>query len=202
MKLLMTGTKGFARDLLGGFRYDNYIREVTLFDNVSTDVGDILFGEYKILKSEEELLNYFKNTSPFFIAAVASPRKRQEVATYLKSLGGHNFTYISSKCLISRHADISEDGVIIQLDCEISSGVTLHRGVFLNVRVLVGHDVEIGEYTTISPSVNLLGNVKIGKNCVIATGVTVMPNVTIGNNVKIGMNMLIKENVEDNSIIM
>ncbi len=200
MKITLIGTSGLAKDLIDIFRYENYIREITVFDNVNKSSEEVLFlDRFKIIQNDDELKKHFETVSPYFVIAIASPSKRKEVASYLKSIGGINFSYFCSQSLISQYSQLSENGVIIQMSCQISSDVTLEEGVFINVRCLLGHDVKIGKYTTLSPDVKILGNVRIGENCVIATGVTIMPNVKIGNNVKIGMNKLINEDVPDNT---
>lgn len=199
MKIALIGASGLAKDLIGVFRYENSIRDVVLFDNISNTDEKLFLNEFKIIRTNEELKQYFKTVSPYFITAIASPKKRKEMTTLIKSLGGINISFFCSQSLISRHSELSEDGVIIQMSCQISSEVILGEGVFINVRCMLGHDVKIGKYTTLSPDVKVLGNAVIGENCVIATGVTIMPNVKIGNNVKIGMNKLVTEDIPDNT---
>lgn len=199
MIITLIGTAGLAKDLIGIFSYENYIREIVLFDNVNEQKETMLYDQYKIITDLEDLKKHFNSVSPFYIIAIASPKKRKYVSEILKDIGGVNMSYFCSKSLISRHSTISEKGVIIQMHSQISSDVFLDEGVFINVRCMLGHDVKIGKYTTLSPDVKILGNVSIGENCVIATGVTIMPNVKIGNNVKIGMNKLIETDILDNT---
>jgi sugar O-acyltransferase (sialic acid O-acetyltransferase NeuD family) len=202
MIITLIGTSGLAKDLIGIFGYENYIREIVLFDNVNEHNDSTLYGKYKIITKLEDLKEHFISVSPFYIIAIASPKKRKFVSEMLINAGGINISYFCSKSLISRHTAISEKGVIIQMHSQISSDVVIDEGVFINVRCMLGHDVKIGEYTTLSPDVKILGNVTIGKNCVIATGVTIMPNVKIGNNVKIGMNKLVESDILDNTRLL
>lgn len=199
MKITLVGTSGLAKDLLGIFGYENYIREVVLFDNVTNSDEAVLYNKYRIIRKNSDLKTHFATVSPFFMIAIASPKKRKLVAEQLRNFGGFNVSFFCSKSLISQHTDISEEGVIIQMNCQISSEVVLEEGVFINVRCMLGHDVRIGKYTTLSPDVKILGNVSIGENCVIATGSTIMPNIKIGNNVKVGMNKLVTEDIPDNT---
>lgn len=202
MKITLVGASGLAKDMIDIFRYENYIREITIFDNVTDTTDELFLDRFQLIKSDEALKTHFKDVSPFFVVAVGSPRKRKEIAQYLKTLGGINFSYFCSQSLISQYTKLSEEGVIVQMSCQISSDVVIEDGVFLNVRCMIGHDVKIGKYTTLSPDVKLLGNAVIGENCVLATGVTVMPNVKIGNNVKIGMNKLVTEDVPDGTMLI
>lgn len=199
MKILLIGKSGLAKDLISSFGIENYIRKITLFDDVSAVESPKLFDFFSIITSMDDARLYFKNESSFFISAIGSPRKRKAITLQMEEIGGKNFSYFCSKSLISQHSSVSERGVIIQINCQISSGVTIEDGVFINVGCLIGHDSIIGKWTTLSPRVTILGNVTIGENCVLATGVTVMPNVIIGNNVKIGMNKLVTENIPDDT---
>lgn len=199
MKFLMAGAKGQAKDLLGGFLYENYISEITLFDDYSKDAGSNLYNKYLIINNLNDAEKYFNEVSPYFIAAVASPPKRRIVVDKLKQIGGTNISYIGSENCISRHAQISDEGVIIQMSCEISSGVKIDRGVLLNVKDTIAHEVTIGEYTTLAPDVLVMGGASIGCNCIISTGVTILPNVRIGNNVKIWMNTVVDRDLPDNT---
>jgi sugar O-acyltransferase (sialic acid O-acetyltransferase NeuD family) len=203
MNLLIVGTSGLMKDLIGVVRHhENYIRKITLFDNVSEKTSEVIYNQFDVISDFRHLNEYFQKKSRFFIIAIGSPRKRKSIMEQLEILGGTSFSYFCSQSFISEFATISERGVIIQIGCQISSDVVIEDGVFINVGCLVGHDSKIGKFTTLSPRVTVLGNVTIGENCVIATGVTIMPNVIIGNNVKIGMNKLINENVPDNSILL
>lgn len=199
MKFLMAGAKGQAKDLLGGFQYENHIAGITLFDDYSKDLGDSLYGKYPIINNLDSAEAYFREISPFFIAAIASPPKRKSVVDKLKKIGGTNFSFIGSESCVSRYTEISEEGVIIQMRCEISSGVRINRGVLLNVKNIIGHDVSIGEYTTLAPDVLVLGGASIGANCIISTGVTIMPGIKIGNNVKVWMNKVVDIDLPDNT---
>jgi len=170
-----------------------------LFDNITEANEEILSNQYQIIRTKEDLKKHFETVSPFFIVAIASPAKRKKMAAEIRALGGINISYFCFNTIIGQSVDLSEQGVIVQLNCHVSSESVLEEGVFLNVRCLLGHGVKIGKYTTLSPDVKVLGNVSIGENCVIATGVTIMPNVKVGNNVKIGMNKLITSDIPDNT---
>lgn len=199
MNVTLIGASGLAKDLIAVFGYDNYIRDIALFDNITDSKETLLYNKHKIIRKDSDLKEHFKTVSPFYIIAIASPKKRKFIAEKLKDYGGINVSYFSSKSIISEHSEISEKGVIIQINSQISSEVVLEEGVFINVRCLLGHDVKVGKYTTLSPDVKILGNVSIGENCVIATGVTIMPNVKIGNNVHVGMNKLVTEDIPNDT---
>ena len=190
MDILIAGSKGQAKDLVSGFFWDNHVKDVVFYDDVSDSNEGLLFGQFKVLQSLDEAKNYFLN-KPNFIVAVASPQKRKLITEKLSQAGGQNIRFLSPKALIQNTNKISNEGVMIQIDCIISSNVQIEKGVLINAKCIVLSDVHIDEYTSIAPNVLIKEGVKIGKNCIISTGVTVLSHVKIGDNVKIWKNKVI-----------
>lgn len=199
MKLLMAGSRGQAKDLIGAFRYETYLDEVTLFDDVGDEDRKMLFDDFSILHTKQEAQQYFKNVSPYFIVAIASPQKRKEVFEKLTALGGRPFTYIASNSTVSEFSEISEKGVLVQMDCEIGQEVLLEEGVLINIQSSIGDGVRIGPFTTIAPDVVVMPGASIGTNCIISTGVTIAAGVTIGNNVKVWMGRTVDRDLPNNT---
>ena len=196
--MLVIGTKGLAKDLIGAFKYETYIPELYFFDNVDPDTPEFLYNKFKVYKTFDEIEKHFKKNSKKFIAAIGSPKKRYQICNTIKEHGGEMTSFVSAKALISNYSEVKK-GVIVQLFCSVSSDVFLDEGCFINVGSILGHDVAIGKYTTISPAVKILGNARIGDFCVIGTNSVIMPNVTIGNNVKIGVGKIIENDIPDNT---
>lgn len=190
MDILIAGSKGQAKDLVSGFFWDNHVKEVVFFDDVSDSNEDLLLGQFKVIQSIDEAKKRFVS-KPNFIVAVASPQKRRLITAKLTHVGGQNVRFLSPKALIQNTDKISNEGVMIQIDCIISSNVKIEKGVLINAKCIVLSDVYIDEYTSIAPNVLIKEEVKIGKNCIISTGVTILNNVTIGDNVKIWKNKVI-----------
>lgn len=198
MDILIAGSKGQAKDLASGFSLDNHVKEIVFYDDVSNTKEEYFFGQFKLIKSLDVAKQHFK-CKPNFIVAVASPQKRRLITERLSNVGGRNIRFLSPKSLIQSTNKISNEGVLIQIDCIISSGVQIEKGVLINVKCIILADVSIGEYTSIAPNVLIKEGVKIGKNCIISTGVTIMKNVTIGDNVKIWKNKVIDFDVSSDT---
>ncbi|MBP9151682.1 MAG: hypothetical protein KBF73_05325, partial [Flavobacteriales bacterium] len=154
---------------------------------------------FPILHSLDEARDYFHKKSRYFLVAIASPQKRKEVVSKLESVGGRAFTYIACQSSISSHANVSENGVIVQMDCEIGQDVVLEKGVLVNIQTSIGDGVHVGSYTTIAPDVIIMSGASIGRDCIISTGVTIAAGVTIGNNVKIWMGQTVTTDLPDNT---
>lgn len=199
MDILIAGSKGQAKDLVSGFFLDNHVKEIVFYDDVSKDsLEEYLFGNFKVIRTIHDAENRFL-TKPNFIVAVASPQKRKLITKKLSDAGGKNIRFLSPKALIQSTNKISNEGVMIQIDCIISSDVQIDKGVLINVKCIVLSDVSIGEYTSIAPNVLIQERVRIGKNCIISTGVTILKGVIIGDNVKIWKNKVIDQNVPSNT---
>lgn len=190
MEILIAGSKGQAKDLVSGFFWDNLIKEVVFFDDVSDSREDLILEQFEIIHSIADAEARFV-TKPNFIVAVASPQKRKLITEKLENVGGQNIRFLSPKALIQDTNKVSNEGVMIQIDCIISSNVKIEKGVLINAKCVVLSDVHIDEYTSIAPNVLIQEGVKIGKNCIISTGVTIMRHVKIGDNVKIWKNKVI-----------
>lgn len=195
MKVLIAGSKGQAKDLVSGFFWDNHVNEVVFFDDVSESESDFLFDRFKIIRSLDGAKKYFQNTSPNYIVAVASPVKRKLITDKLKLVGGRSIRFLSPKALIYDTTKISDEGVMVQIDCIISPEVNIEKGVLVNAKCIISSNVTIGEYSSLAPNVFVNEGVTIGKNCIISTGVTILPNVKIGDNVKIWMNKIIEKDI-------
>lgn len=199
MKVLIAGSKGQAKDLKAGFILGNHFKEIVFFDDVNKSHNELVHGGFKILHTLEEAKLFFELESSKFIVAVASPSKRKHISEKLIMIGGENITFVSSKADIYDLENVSDEGVIIQMNCIISPNVTIRRGVLINVKSIVCSNVFIDEFTSIAPNVLINEGVSIGKNCIVSTGVIILPNVKIGDNVKVWMNKVVDKDIPSNT---
>lgn len=199
MKILIAGSRGQAKDLVSGFFWDNHVKEVYFYDDVTTSESKLLFNKFKIIRNIDSAKAHFKNVSPDFIVAVASPQKRRAITQKLLDAGGRNIRFLSPKALIYSTEAISNEGVMVQIDSVISPQVIIDRGVLINAKCVISSNVSIGEYTSIAPNVFIQEDVLIGKNCIISTGVTINKGVKIGDNVKVWANKVIEIDIPSNS---
>jgi sugar O-acyltransferase (sialic acid O-acetyltransferase NeuD family) len=103
---------------------------------------------------------------------------------------------------------------------QVSSTVTLNKGIMLNSLVSiaayaklgnyvtinrnssVGHHTIIGDFCTIGPGSHIAGNITIGNNTTIGMGSIIRDGITIGENCIIGMGSVIVKDVPANSKII
>lgn len=199
--MIIIGAKGFAKEILEVFHLNNQTNDLVFFDNISNDIGNILYNKYRILRSWDEVENEFKNQNDrSFTIAVGGPINRLKLYNKMIELGGEYCTTVSPNSIIG-HYDIKiGEGSNIMSSTFISNSVILGKGVVVNVHATVGHDCSIGEFTEISPGVNISGNCHIGSLTTIGTNATILPKVNIGNNVVIAAGSFVKTDIPENSI--
>lgn len=178
--MIIVGAKGFAKEILEIFHQKEETENLCFYDDISSDLPEKLFQKYPILRSEEEVKQYFSENSPDFTIGIGNPELREKLCEKFISLGG---TFTSS---ISKYAEIGSFEVEIGEGCNILGGVKISNsakigtGCMIYYNSIITHDVEIGDFVEISPNVSILGRAKIGRSAHIATGTIIFPDVTIG----------------------
>jgi len=198
--MLIVGTGGLAKDLVSCLDRD-YRHETFHFFNDKHDLSFSHFmGKYPIIRSMEELSEYFLNHDNRFVCAIANPLLRYRMNSKIVKMGGV-LTTLTNLHNTSKFATI-ESGCIIQPDIIISSDVYVGEGTFINCGTIIGHDVNIGKYCSFGPGVRVLGNVSIGDFSYIGCNTIITPGVKIGKKVRIGIGKIIDKDVPDNSKII
>lgn len=199
--MLIVGAKGFAKELLEIFHQKGETAGLCFYDDVSPNFPDVLYGEFKVVKSEAEAQNYFRNTDKRFTMGIGNPVLRQKLQRKFTELGGE-FTTTQSP-----FAEIGSFGIDIGEGCNILGGVKISndvkigKGTMIYYNSVITHDVEIGEFCEISPSVNILGRAKIGNFVQIGTGSIIFPDVEIGDYAIIAAGSVVRNSVPRNVMV-
>lgn len=199
--MIIVGAKGFAKEVLEIFHQNGEADYLCFFDDVNKDIPEKLYQKYPILKSEEEVKQFFSNNSSEFTLGIGNPKLRKILYEKFISLEG---TFSSA---ISKYAEIGSfeveigDGCNILGGVKISNSVKIGKGCMIYYNSIITHDVEIGDFVEISPNVSILGRAKISNNVHIATGVIVFPDVTIGENSVVAAGSVVIKDVPANVII-
>lgn len=199
--MLIIGTKGFAKEILEILRQLNQINDLAFFDNVTENLPDSIFEGFPVLKSTEEVKQFFSKNGNQFILGLGNPARRRLMAEQFIQLGGEMISIISPKANIGQYSitigagSAIMDGAILSTDCQIGIGCIIYYNS------VITHDVQIGNYTEISPSATVLGRVSIGHNCEIGSNSTILPDVKIGNNVVVAAGSVVRTNIPDNCMV-
>lgn len=196
--MLILGAKGFAKEVLEILHQNGDTEHLCFYDDVSKDAPDVLFTQFKILKSEDEAKSYFENTDSRFTVGIGNPKLRKQLYEKFTKLGGKFSSVISSKAEIGSYGANIGEGCNILGGVRISNDVQIGKGTMLYYNSVITHDVCIGDFCEISPSVTILGRAKIGSNCQIFAGAIIFPDVKIGNNSVIAAGSVVRSDIPEN----
>lgn len=198
--MLIVGAKGFAKEILEILHQNNQLEHLAFYDDVNSDLPDLLFNRFPILRNEEQVKEHFQNFGNFFTIGIGGPQLRKKMHDKFLNLGG---TLLST---ISKFSDIGSYDVNIAEGCNILSGAKLSNSVnvgkanIIYYDAIVTHDVITGDYVEVSPGAKLLGRSKVGHFSSIGSSAVILPNINIGDNVTIGAGAVVTKDVPDNCI--
>ncbi|SFD72852.1 acetyltransferase [Flavobacterium phragmitis] len=200
--MLIIGAKGFAKEVLEVVIHSNETDNLAFYDDISNDVGNVLFERFPVLKNFEEASNYFKTIDNRFTIGIGNPILRKKMYDTFRNLGGILTSSISTKSNIGNHDVNIGAGSNILAGSTISNSVAIGIGTILYYNSIVTHDCTIGDFVEISPGATVLGSCKISDYCQIGANSTILPNLNIGQNVIIGAGTVVTKNVPDNSLVV
>ncbi|QQS39777.1 MAG: acetyltransferase [Acidobacteriota bacterium] len=199
--MLILGAGGFAKELLEILLQLDLDEELVFFDNVTKGVPERLFGCYRVLTSQSEMSDHFRNEGTRFVIGAGVPATRRTLGNLAESCGGEVRSVISPFARIGKTANVLAEGVCVLTGAVIESHNTINKGVLVHVNAIVSHDVEIGEFSEISPRATLLGNTVIGKGCKLGAGSIVLPGVKIGDEAVVGAGAVVTADVEPGLVV-
>jgi sugar O-acyltransferase (sialic acid O-acetyltransferase NeuD family) len=201
--MIVVGAKGMAKELLEIIFSELQFKEeeILFFDNLNNHQGK-LYGKFSILKSFEEVEDYFKNNNNSFTLGLGNPQLRQKMVEKFTELGGLLTSIVSSKAKIGSFNTSLGKGCQIMQGVVITNDVKLGMGVLVNLNTTISHDCEIGDYTEIACGVTIPGRCKIGNNVFIGSNATLNPDITIGDNAIIGAGSVVIKNVPEGCTVV
>jgi sugar O-acyltransferase (sialic acid O-acetyltransferase NeuD family) len=194
--MLIFGASGFAKQLLPSLQLLGLLETCVFFDSVTNDTSSYIPRNFKVIRSDSELTEYFLHSSKHFALGIGGPKNRFLFSEKLTQFGGLFTSIIDPTARISNLDVTLGEGVCILQDVIIEPNVSIGNGVLVNLRAMITHDCSIGDFTEISPSAVILGGVKIGKACFIGAGAVILPKVQIGDNCIIGAGAIVNKSIE------
>lgn len=198
--MLIVGAKGFAKEVLEIFHQKGQTESIAFYDDVSLDVGNILYQKYQILKKEEEVLTFFTKYGNEFTIGIGNPWLRKKMEIKFKKMGGLLVSSISPYARIGNFGNQLGEGCNIMTGTIITNDIKIGTGALLNLNCTVGHDCVIDDFVELSPGVHISGNCKVGAYSTLGTNSTVLPGVKIGVNVTIGAGSVVTKDVPNNAV--
>ena len=196
--MIIAGAGGLAAQLFDDLVAIN-AQDVVFWSEIKTKYGFIQ-ERFPIIKSDEEIIDYFNTVSKSFLLCVSSIESRQLLYEKFKKLGGKTTSFISPNSIISKHITVGQ-GSLIMSRVEIEAGVTIGEQCLINKTANIGHGCVIGSNCEVAPGVILTGEVQLGDNTYVGARAIILPKVKVGNNVVIAAGSVVKKNIPDNALV-
>lgn len=200
--MLIVGAKGLAKEILEVLHQNKSLNNLAFYDDVNNDVGDFLYGNFPILKSLPEVINFFKKNGNEFTIGIGNPLLRFTIYNKFKNIDGKFVSTISPNADIGHYGNLISEGINISSGVIITNDITIGKGCLINWNTTIGHDSSIGEFVELCPNVNVSGSCKIGDYSFIGTNATILPKISIGKNVIVGAGSVVTKDVPDNSVVV
>lgn len=198
--MIVVGAKGFAKEVLEVLRNNNALDNLVFYDDISTDVPEKLYDRFKVLRSFEEVIDYFNKVEKKFTLGIGNPVARKKLYEKFSSVGGEYTSTISPHAVIGHFGNTIGAGCNIMTGSIITSDVVIKDGTIINLNCTIGHGCQVGAFVELSPGVHVSGNCIIGDYSALGTNATMLPKVKIGSNVIIGAGSVVNKDIPDNSM--
>ena len=198
--MLVVGAKGLAKEILQILEDKNLLSNLVFFDDVNFNEESELYGSYPILRTDEEVLHYFK-TDCRFVLGLGNPKLRKKLCARFESLGGQLITVTDNSISIGNYIK-THKGHTLMAGVKISNGVKLGKGVLVYYNVIITHDVNIGNFVELSPGCILLGHVVLEDEVQVGAGAIILPKVKIGKRAVIGAGAVVTKDVHSDAVMV
>ena len=200
--MLIVGAKGFAKEVLEVYYQLQQLEHLVFFDDVNADAPALLYNQFPVLKSIEEVALYFKTIDAAFTIGIGNPSLRKKLVHKFEAIGGIYSSTISPLATIGHFGTTIGAGCNIMTGTVITNDVSIGSGVLINLNCTVGHDSIIGDFVEMAPGVHISGNCTIGAYCNIGTNATILPKITMGENVIVGAGSVVTKDVPANCLVV
>lgn len=196
--MLIVGAGGLAAQLFDDLNTMN-LTNIVFWSEVDIKYH-FISEKYKIIKTDEEVIDYFTNTSKSFILCIGGTTDRKRMAEKFKNLGGEIDSFISPYSIISPYASIAR-GTMVLNSAEIESGASIGEECLLNKQAVFGHDCVISSFCEVGPRAMVSAGVHVGENTLIGLGSITLPKIKIGSNVVISAGSVVTRNIPDFAVV-
>ncbi|WP_099370140.1 NeuD/PglB/VioB family sugar acetyltransferase [Sphingobacterium sp. 1.A.5] len=200
--MIIFGAKGFAKEVLEVCLEKEDRDNIVFYDDVSTDLPDKLYNEFKIMRTLKEVEEYFREVDNRFVLGLGGPALREMAWKKFTSIGGQPSSMISSTSRIGSFGVELGEGVNVMLNSVITNDVRVGKGVLINQISSIGHDVDIEDFVEVCPGVVISGRTKIGEFTFLGSNCTILPNISVGSNVIVGAGSVINRDIPNGCTVV
>jgi sugar O-acyltransferase (sialic acid O-acetyltransferase NeuD family) len=193
--MLVVGAGGFAKQLLPLIDRLGLSNKVVFYDDYSNDTTSLISKNFRVIRSEFDLKQYFSNGDLRYVNAVGGPSNRFQIHQKFLGYGAEAISLIDPNASISNYDVKIGSGCCILQQVVIEPSVSIGENCLINLHTLLTHDVSIGDFSEISPSTTILGGAKIGRSVFIGAGAIILPKIEIGDNCIVGAGAVVNRSV-------
>jgi sugar O-acyltransferase (sialic acid O-acetyltransferase NeuD family) len=193
--MLVIGAGGFAKQLLPVIERLGLSNQVVFYDDYSNDTTSFISRNFRVIRSEVELKQYFDLGDLRFVNALGGPANRMLMHQKISKLGAIPTSLIDPISSISSCDVQIGSGCCILQQVVIEPSTCIGDGCLINLNSLITHDVSVGDFSEISPGVTILGAAKIGRSVFIGAGAIILPKIEVGDNCVIGAGAVVNRSV-------
>jgi sugar O-acyltransferase (sialic acid O-acetyltransferase NeuD family) len=198
--MLIIGAKGFAKEVLEVLKQLNRLESVCFYDDVNDTAPAKLFGQFPVLRTIDEAVDYFKTIDNQFTIGIGNPVLRKKIFEKFVALGGELTSTISPLASIGSFDVNIGYGTNVLSGAVFSNDTKIGMGSIVYYNSIITHDCVIGDFVEISPSVTVLGRTTIGSYTQVGSNATILPDLKIGKNVIIGAGAVVTKDIPDNCL--
>lgn len=202
--MIIVGAKGFAKEILQVLSVEMQLNDekIIFFDDVSTDLPDLIFNRFSIIRSFDEIEKISTNINDnSFVLGVGNPILRKRFYSKMLTLNMKPTVTIANSVQVGDFDVEIGKGTSIMSGSIITNSIYIGQGCLINLNCTIGHDSYIGDFVELSPNVNISGRCKIGDYTSIGTNAIILPDVEIGQNVIVAAGAVVTKNIPDNCMV-
>ena len=199
--MIIVGAKGFAKEILEVLHQLNKIDHLAFYDDISTDLPDIIYNKFNILRNKEDVFQFMLKNGNEYTLGIGNPIIRKKLNDKFIMWDGITTSTISATAEIGSYNVEIEKGCNVLPLSIIANGVKLGKGCIVYYNSMLTHDCQIGDFVEISPGATLLGACIVGDYSQIGANATILPKIIIGSNVIVAAGAVVTKNVPDNCMI-
>jgi sugar O-acyltransferase (sialic acid O-acetyltransferase NeuD family) len=197
--MIVIGAGGHAAEVLEILIRAGGERDLFVFDDVSAECPDRLFGRFEVLRSSDAAAAHFE-LDPRFVLGLGGPAHRRSMADRFRALGGVLTSVASDQAEVGCFETDIGDGVNLMDGVRVSSRVVIGEGVLLNRGSNVHHDTTVSAYSEVGPGAQLLGRVTVGRRAAVGAGAIILPDRRIGDRAVVGAGAVVTGDVPSGEV--
>ncbi len=152
-----------------------------------------------ILGNDDIIPELFQKGITNVFIAIGENKLRLKLAEYLTKMGFNIINVISNDSNISTTVSLGK-GIVVMPGASINVDTVISDYSIINTNSSVDHDCFIGKAIHIAPGSNLAGNVSVGEGSFLGIGCVVTPGISINEWTTVGAGSVVIKNLESHSV--